>query len=281
VKVASTAATSRLRMLSSPLLYVAASPPPLLFVQLYMASPNVSNFLYRLYISLSLRTPYWWCFAPFLLAHLAFSTARGAIAPASLSRPNQASLGKEGWCISSHQRALSPNINISDHSSATNINFVPTTSKQLVHLPNNKHPTWLEARENHLAASRPEARSEPMVERSNRATRARLAFRLVVREAKIHLLEVFWGYLRKFRGLHRCWRSFEGHPAKSRHTDKQERDGWEAWIWDGIRCAIYKIIEKCLRKCHSMATELEFCDASGINPDSDMDLPAADLKMRY
>jgi hypothetical protein len=36
-----------------------------------------------------------------------------------------------------------------------------------------------------------------------------------------------------------------------------------------------------LRKCHSMATELEFCDAPGINPDSDMDLPAADLKMRY
>jgi hypothetical protein len=108
-----------------------------------------------------------------------------AIAPASLSRPNQASLGKEGWCISSHQRALSPNNNIPDHSSPTNVNFIPTTSKQPIHLPNNNHPTWLEARENHLAASRLEARSELTVERSSRATQARLVFRLVVREAEI------------------------------------------------------------------------------------------------
>lgn len=151
-----------------------------------------------------------------------------AIAPASLSRPNQASLGKKAGAYLPFQRAVSPNINIFDHSSTTNINFVPTTSKQLAHLPNNIHPTWLEARENHLAASRLEARSEPMAERSNRATRARLVSRLVLREAEIHLLEVFLGSFGAFRGLHQCWRVLEGHPAESRHTDKQERDGWEA-----------------------------------------------------
>jgi len=199
-----------------------------------------------------------------------------AIAPASLSGPNQASLRKEGWCISSHQRALSPNINISTHSSSTNTNFVPTTSKQLVHLPNNKYPTWLEARENHLAESRLEARWEPTAERSNRATRARLVFRLVVREAEIPILEVFWSGLAGFHGLHRCWRSLEGHPAKSRHTDKQERDGWETWVLGDMRCATFENIEECLRICHSRTNELGLCDAPEINnPRPQIEFPAA------
>jgi hypothetical protein len=204
-----------------------------------MASPTVSSPLYLLYIFFSFRTTYWWCFAPFARVHLAFFHSSKSITAASLRRPNQASLGKEGWCISSHQRALSPNINISDHSSPKNINFIPTLSKKPVHLPNNKHPTWLEAKENHPAASRLEARLEPTAERSNRATRARLVFRLVVREAEIHLREVFLDILEESRGLHRSWTSVQGHPAKSRHTDKQERDGWEACDLGDIRCATY------------------------------------------
>jgi len=187
VKVASTTATLRLPTLYPPLPYVAASRLPFLFVLVSVASPIVSSPFYLVYVFLFLRTAYWWCFIPFALVHLAFSHLWRSIAAASLRRPNQASLGKEGWCISSHQRALSPNINISNHSSPKNIHFIPTPSKKPVHLPNNKRPTWLEAKENHPAASRLEARSEPTVERSNRATRARLVFRLVVREAEIHL----------------------------------------------------------------------------------------------
>jgi hypothetical protein len=189
-----------------------------------MAISSASPSLYQLSISLALQPQYWWCFAPFPLAVLVFFHLSRRITPASLSQPNQASLGKEGWWISSHQRALSPNINITDYSSSTNINFLPTISKQLVHLPIVKYSKWLEARENHLAASRPEAKSEPTVERSNRATLARLVFRLVVRGAGICITMVFFAVLEDFRGLQS---SPCVHPAQSRHTDKQPQDGWE------------------------------------------------------
>jgi hypothetical protein len=125
-------------------------------------------------------------------------TCSRCLAPASVSQPNQATLGKEGWCISSHQRALSPNINITAHSSPTNINFESTISKQLIHLLIDQYSTWLEARENHLAASRPEARSESMVQRSSRAILVRLVFRLVVREAGIYSTEVLFAFLEDF-----------------------------------------------------------------------------------
>jgi hypothetical protein len=114
VEVASTTATVRLQMLPSLFPYVAASPPPLLFVVFSIASPNIPNPLYPLYISLSLRTLYWWCFTPFLSPIWHSLCSRPSLLPRLAAPIRHRSEKKAGAYLPinapSHQTSTSPHI---------------------------------------------------------------------------------------------------------------------------------------------------------------------------
>ncbi len=106
MKVASTTATGRLPLLSPSITYVPVSPSPFRFVSFSVAISNVSSFLYQLSTVLPLQTQYWLCFAGFSFAILVFFHISRRIAPASLSQPNQATLGKKAGAYLPSTRPL-------------------------------------------------------------------------------------------------------------------------------------------------------------------------------
>jgi hypothetical protein len=99
-----------------------------------------------------------------------------------------------GQRISSHQRAFSPNQTKHQHHHRRLViqqhRFIDT--KHQISVPKkcyDKQQQWPEVKENHLGESRREAKSALMEARSNRATLARLVFRLVLRNFDLGFFE--------------------------------------------------------------------------------------------
>jgi hypothetical protein len=106
------------------------------------------------------------------LARTRSGTHLNSSGPTSLALPNRTALGEK-----LHIFVNAPSYQTSTPSPLhprTNINFSSPTSKQSTVYLFNKHQQWPEAKENRPVASHPAARLELMVERSNKATRARL-----------------------------------------------------------------------------------------------------------
>jgi len=142
VKVASGTATSRLPTLSPSLLYVAVSPSPHRFLQLYIAIYNPLTLLYQFHTPPSLHTQYWWCFTPFHLALLVvFPPVPGAsLLPRLVNPIRQRSEKKAGAYLPinapSHQTSTSPPIH---RQQTSTLNRQPRNNSSIFRTINIRH----------------------------------------------------------------------------------------------------------------------------------------------